>query len=96
MSDEIEKMRAHVRVLNEELQKHFGTIAALEGAIHALMLSHSNPVELQKQLAGGLEIVEALFLGGSKSEAGLAAFQAARNRIDESSRISRVHQSPEK
>ena len=40
MSDEIEKMRAHVHVLNEELQKHFGTIAALEGAIHALMLSH--------------------------------------------------------
>ena len=96
MSDENEKLRAHVRVLNEELQKHAGTMAALEGAIHALMLSHPNPAELQKQLAVGLEIVEAMLLGESKSEAGLAAFQEARKRIDDSSRIPPVRQSPGK
>lgn len=88
MSEEIEKLRAHVRVLKEELQKHHGTVAALEGALHAVMLSHPNPAGLQKQLVGGLEIVEALFLGGSQSEAGLTAFQEARKRIDDSSQIS--------
>lgn len=96
MSDENEKLRAHVRVLNEELQKHSGTIAALEGAIHALILSHTNPAELKKQISGGLEIVEALFLGGSKSEVGLVAFQDARKRIDDSSRTQPDPQVPGK
>lgn len=96
MNDEIEKLRAHVRLLNVELQKQYGTIAALEGAIHALMLSHPSPSVLQREVAAGLEIAESVLLGGSKSEAGLAAFQEARKRIDDSSQMSHVRQSPGK
>lgn len=95
-SAKIAKLQTNVSALSKSVQEHYGTIAALEGAIHTLVSSHPNPAELQKQLAGGLEIVEALFLGGSKSDAGLAAFQAARKRIDDSCRQSLAHQPPGK
>ena len=81
-SAEIAKLRTTVAVLSKSVQEHYGTIAALEATLYALMASHSNPTLLQKHLADGLERIHADFLGGSKSEAGLAAFQEAQKRID--------------
>ena len=86
-SAEIAKLRANVAALNKSVQGHYGAIAALEATLYALMECHSNPTLLQKHLGDGLERVHADFLGGSKSEVGLEAFQAAQARLVDSCQL---------
>ena len=92
MSDEIEKLRTHVRVLNEELQKHHGTVAALGGALLTLVETHPNPALFLQKLAVNLEPTEALLLGSSQSEVGLESFQVARARLTDSCQIALARQ----
>ena len=85
--DKIEKLQSDVSHLLQEMQKQQGVIAGLQVAIHALVHTHRNPADLRIELDGGLEITEAMFLGGLESEAGLAAFQDIRERLNDSLQV---------
>ncbi len=82
MTDQSEKIAA----LSLAAQQQFGKMLALESALLTMVETHPEPALLLQKLQANMEPSEAMLLGGSKSEAGLSAFQEARARLEHSCR----------
>lgn len=82
MSEDYGKLRSAVKAISLEVQRLNGQVTAIESALLSAVSTHHNLDALSASLQEGFERIEAIFLGGSKSEIGLTAFQEGRARVD--------------